>query len=359
MDPLNVQIGYVFGIFIIIVLIITIIFFIVSQVKKKSDNCNTNNVINSPFPKLRSIDSSPNYDYLLRDYYIKSSYNSCAGGQFENDWVDTCSLVAVIREGCRLLDFEVYNVNGVAGIAVSPTNSNYEKGTYNYVTFDEAMEVISTNAFSGSSCPNPNDPLFINIRIQSKDVPIYDSISVSLTQRLQNKLLSKDYSYENNGYNLGAVPVKTLLGKVCVIVDKINPLVETTKLHEFVNIGGNSVFLRNLNYNDVIYTNDIEELEYFNKKNLMITSPNKSKTADNYKAVVPMQYGAQFNAMCFQTKDSNLAAYKQLFEDVGYAFILKPIRMRWIPVTLDPVVDTPVLKEQTYTSQNANLVAKV
>lgn len=359
MDPLNVQIGYVFGIFIIIVLIMTIIIFIVSQVKKKSDNCNTNKVINSRMPKLRSVDSSPDFDYLLRDYYIKSSYNSCAGGQFENDWVDTCSLVAVIREGCRLLDFEVYNVNGVAAIAVSPANSTYEKGTYNYVTFDEAMEVIATNAFSGSSCPNPNDPLFINIRIQSKDVPIYDSISVSLTQRLQNKLLSKDYSYENNGYNLGAVPVKTLLGKVCVIVDKINPLVETTKLHEFVNIGGNSVFLRNLNYNDVIYTNDIDELEYFNKKYLMITSPNKSKTADNYKAVVPMQYGAQFNAMCFQTKDSNLAAYKQLFEDKGYAFILKPKNMRYVTVLNDPIKEVEVVTVNTYESSHPGLVASV
>jgi hypothetical protein len=299
-----------------------------------------NSVLNTPFPNLSSINSStPKYGRLLRDYYIKSSYNSCAGGQFENDWVDTCSLVAVIREGCRFLDFEIYNMDGVAAIAVSPTNSYYEKGSYNYVTFDEAMEVILMNAFSNASCPNPNDPLFINIRIQSNDIHIYDSISESLIKHLQHKMLPKEYSYENNGKNLGAVPIKNLLGKVCVMVDKSNPMVETTKLDEFVNIAGNSVFLRNLHYNDVVYTNDMDELKYFNKKNMTITSPNKSKTAENYKSVVPMQYGVQFNAMCFQTKDSNLATYKKLFEDEGHAFILKPPKLRFFPVEITPPVE--------------------
>ena len=336
----NVKIAYFFGVFIIVVLILTIVIFILNQVRKKTANCSINNVLNKPFPKLSSINSSiPKYNHLLRDYYIKSSYNSCAGGQFENDWVETCSLVAVIREGCRLLDFEIYNMNGVAAISVSPATSYYEKGSYNYITFDEAMEVISLNAFSGSSCPNPNDPLFINIRIQSNDFHIYDSISESLTKHLANKMLTNEYSYENNGKNLGAVPIKFMLGKVVIIVDKTNPIVETTKLDEFVNIAGNSVFLRNLHYNDVVYTNDMDELKEFNKKNITITSPNKSKLAENYKAIVPMQYGVQFNAMCFQTKDSNLATYNKLFEDEGHAFILKPKKLRYVPVKITPPVE--------------------
>lgn len=339
MDPDNIKIGYFFCIFIVIVLILTIFIFIINQVRKKTANCNINSVLKRPFPKISSINTS---DYLLRDYYIKSSYNSCAGGQFENDWVGTCPLVAVIREGCRLLDFEVYNMKGLAAVAVSPTNNYYEKGSYNYVTFDEAMEVVSLNAFSGSSCPNPNDPLFINIRIQSNDVLIYDSVAQSLAKHLENKMLPNEYSHEYNGKNLGAIPINSLLGKVCVIVDKSNPLVETTKLDEFVNIAGNSVFLRNLHYHDVIYTNDMDELIYFNKKHMTIASPNISKKAENYKSVVTMQYGVQFNSMCFQTKDSNLATYNKLFEDEGHAFILKPQKLRFVPVENPPIPEPTV-----------------
>lgn len=340
MDAESLKLGFLFTMFIIVVLILTIFIFIINQVRKKTANCNINKVLKTPFPKLTSIDPSiPDYNYNLRDYYIKSSYNSCAGGQFENDWVGTCSLVAVIRQGCRLLDFEIYNMDGVAAVAVSPTKNYYEKGSYNYITFDEAMEVVSFNAFAGSSCPNPNDPLFINIRIQSNDILIYDSVSESLAKHLENKMLGNEFSHEYNGNNLGKIPISRLLGKVCVIVDKTNPLVETTKLDDFVNIAGNSIYLRNLRFHEVIYTNDMEELKNFNKQYMTISSPNKSKLAENYNAVITMQYGVQFNSMCFQTQDVKLAAYKQLFEDKGHAFILKPLKLRYVEGEPTPLVD--------------------
>ena len=33
-----------------------------------------------------------NYDYKLKDFYVKTAYNSCATGKFKNDYVDLCAL---------------------------------------------------------------------------------------------------------------------------------------------------------------------------------------------------------------------------------------------------------------------------
>ena len=46
------------------------------------------------------------HKHLLRDYYIKSSYNSCCGGSVEKDFVDMVPLTETIKQGARLLDFE-------------------------------------------------------------------------------------------------------------------------------------------------------------------------------------------------------------------------------------------------------------
>ena len=65
------------------------------------------------------------YQEKLRDYYIKSSYNSCSTGQFQNDWVNLCALENVIKQGCRCLDFEVYEVDGKAVGASQDSATGY------------------------------------------------------------------------------------------------------------------------------------------------------------------------------------------------------------------------------------------
>ena len=41
--------------------------------------------------KIKSIDTNNElYQYSLRDYYIKSAYNSCSGGNYKNGYVNTC-----------------------------------------------------------------------------------------------------------------------------------------------------------------------------------------------------------------------------------------------------------------------------
>jgi hypothetical protein len=286
------------------------------------------------------------YQEKLRDYYIKSSYNSCSTGQFQNDWVNLCALENVIKQGCRCLDFEVYEVDGKAVVATSNSTKFTEKGTYNSLSIDSVIKTISekavTYSMSSEYCPNPFDPLFLHFRIKTNKIEVYDEIADALVTYLDSKLLSNEHSYENKGKNLGSEPLSSLLGKVIIMVDKIESNhIRATKMEELVNIMGNSAFLHSLSYNDIIHTPDMDEMIDFNKKNMTIGYPNLSYQSKNYNSSIMMQYGVQMPAMCFQTNDSFLTAYNTLFEQTGYAFLLKPLKLRYVPVTVEeaPPID--------------------
>lgn len=326
-----------FGIGICILFIVIIIGYVIIQFTKRKLNCNRIQSYTSP--TLSGIGSDDQYGYLLRDYYIKSSYNSCASGQFQNDFVDLCALTNVIKQGCRLLDFEVYNINGIAAIATSDSSSFTEKGTYNWLQADDVIKTIAETAISNSKtttlCPNANDPLFIHFRFKTDEIAIYNSIASILTNYLNPFMLSSEYSYENQGRNLGNAPLKSMIGKVIVIVDKTsNKKIESSTLDEYVNIAGNSVFMRSMVYNDVVNTPDMDELIDYNKKQMSICYPNLSASSNNYNSSVAMQYGVQMSAMCFQNNDVFLQAYTEQFNTQGSAFILKPVSLRYVPVTV-------------------------
>ena len=52
--------------------------------------------------KIRSVDYNlENYKYKLKDYYIKTAYNCCSGGNYSNSYVDTCILKDLIKQGVR------------------------------------------------------------------------------------------------------------------------------------------------------------------------------------------------------------------------------------------------------------------
>jgi hypothetical protein len=285
------------------------------------------------------------YNFPVRDFYMKSSYNSCASGQFKNDWVDMCALTNVIQQGCRVLDFELYMVDGKAVVATSNSINPTEKGTYNALPINDVLKHIADNAISNSMntelCPNANDPLFLHFRVKTDMKDVYEQLANAIVENLDGYMLSNEFSYENKGKNLGMTPIKQLLGKVIIMMDKPNVGLRGTKLDEFVNILGNSVFMRSLTFNDVAFTPDMDELISFNKKNMTLAMPNLSYKSSNYNSSTTMQYGVQMNAMCFQTNDSNLQAYNMLFDRAQKAFILKPKKFRYIPVTIEtaPPID--------------------
>lgn len=320
---------------IIFTVICVFIIYLTYTLKKQKSNCNKINSLYKNFPKFSSIDlNNPTYKFNLRDYYIKTAYNACSSGNIKNDYVNVCALKNAIKQGARCLDFAIYSLNNKPVIALSNSKDFYTKTVYNSIDFDEAMNIVSNYAFSYGTCPNSNDPLLLHFRIMSNNKPIYNIMAKSLQSILHMRLLDKQYSYEYSGNNLGNVPLSNLTGKVIIMVDKMNPLYKDTPLNEYVNIASSSVFLRNYNFSQIKNIQDFNELIEYNKKNMSIITPDISSKIVNPSAALCMTYGCQMIAMQLQKKDSNLDYYNTIFEGQNCAFVLKPVNLRYIPVTM-------------------------
>jgi hypothetical protein len=335
MDTLN---NYkVFDVIIIIIcgtIIVLLIIYLVSQFAK--GKCSTGAL--APLNGIGNKD--PRYQHSLRDYYIKTSYNSCANGEFQNDWVTLCALENVIKQGCRCLDFEVYEVDDKAVVATSDSIKVTEKGTYNSLSIDSVIKTIAdkavSNGLSTTDCPNPYDPLLLHFRIKTSHLKVYNQIKDAIVLHLDSKLLSNEFSYENKGKNLGAEKLHTLMGKVIIMVDKIESNhIRGTEMYELVNIIGKSAFLRSLSYDDIVHTPDMDELIDYNKKNMTFGYPNLSHKPINHDSTIVANFGVQMFAMCFQHNSTHLEAYNKLFANNTSAFMLKPENLRHTPVTAE------------------------
>jgi hypothetical protein len=335
------NITYIILVAIIVIIIIIVLWWIYDKLTLDNKNCKRMNKLYKSFPSIHTISiSNEQFSHNFRDYYIKTAYNCCSAGTIKNDFVNSCALKNCIRQGVRCLDFEIYSVDNTPVISVSSKNEFDVKETYNSIPFASAISIISDYAFSGSTCPNPGDPLIIHLRIMSNNKPIYDIMANALYNTLSRRLLGKRFSYENNGKNIGQVPLKDLMGKVIVIVDKTNPLFSDTLLNEYVNLASNSIFMRAIRFHDVKYTPDMQELIEFNKKNMSIVLPDLSTNIQNPSSILSLNYGCQMVALSLQSYDASLEYYNEMFDTAGSAFVLKPIELRFIPVTI-PIPPPP------------------
>ena len=297
-----------------------------------SANCDTISRLYKDSGKVYSINADKeDYNYTLSDYYVKTAYNACSSGQFKNDFVNLCALENVIKQGARCIDLEIYSLDNEPVIAASSVNNYSTKETYNSVKFGDALTVIKDNAFSSdtSITPNPKDPMILHLRIMSNNIKIFDKMAELIEEILYDKIMGSAYSYENNGVNFGRTPLKNLMGKVIIIVDKSNTLFESSKLDEYVNMTSSSVFMHTLRYTaDVKYAPDKDILITYNKGNMSIVLPDMSWSNSNYSAKIAWDCGCQFVAMCFQNLDSEMELYNTMFADIGCAYVLKPIELR-------------------------------
>jgi len=280
----------------------------------------------------------------LRDYYIASSYNSCCGGDFQDDYVSLVPLRQVIFQGCRVLDFEIYSVDGDVVVAASPSKAFNIKGTYNSLEVggtDGVLAAINKYAFNHASCPNPSDPLFIHFRIKSNRQAIYPLLTKYVKDALAPRLLGAAFGYEgrpNNpagSKNLAIEPLLNLMNKVVIICDQTDNSFRDTPFEELVNLStGSPYFTESRNY-DIQYTHDPDGMIQYNKKNITMTMPDLSALDTNVPAQLHMSYGCQMVSMNYQNLDSNMKYYFDIFNGAGTAFVLKPAPLRYIPVVID------------------------
>ena len=337
----------------LMIILISIIYYFYYSGLRSRECKNMSNAYGELNGKIKSIDDSELFNYAFRDYYIKSAYNCCSGGSYKNDFVDTCNLKNLLKQGVRGLDFEIFSIDDKPVIATSTSDSYYVKETFNYVYFGDAMNIIRDYAFATSTAPNALDPIIIHLRIKSTNQDMYKNFA-TLLKSYENILLSKDYGFEYYGQNFGTVDIRKLSGKVVFIVERSNTtFLEVPEFYEFVNMTSNSVFMRALHYYDIKYTPDLQELIQFNKQNITIGMPDKGASPDNPSSIVMRECGCQLLAMRYQLMDTEVDENNIFFDENGYAFVLKPERLRYIPVTIPaPPPQNPELSFETRTVQS-------
>ena len=335
-----------------IILIAFLYYFYYSRLRSKE--CSTMGTIYGDLNgKIKSIDSSEQFNYTFKDYYIKTAYNCCSGGNYKNDYVDTCILKYILKQGIRGLDFEIFSINDKPVVATSTSNSYYVKETFNYINFSDIMNIIRDYAFSTSTAPNALDPILIHLRIKSTNQEMYKNFA-KLLEGYDSLLMSKDYDSEYYGKNFGNVELQKLMGKIVIIVDRSNTsFLECPEFYKFINMTSNSVFMRALHYYDIKYSPDLNELIEFNKQNMTIGMPDKGSNPENPSSVVMRETGCQLLGMRYQYIDVNVEENDIFFDENGYAFVLKPEHLRYVPVTIPlPPPQNPELSYATRTVQS-------
>jgi hypothetical protein len=145
------------------------------------------NDIESKFKKsnLTIVNSSDNDNLPLKDYVYKASFNSAVSG----DFVSPNMINLVLSRGCRFLDFEVLIIDDVPCVTYTKDSEYMTRETDNHITLDSALTTVATSAFT-SLAPNPNDPLFIHLRVKSKNDRSLKHIasSIDATISKSNKL---------------------------------------------------------------------------------------------------------------------------------------------------------------------------
>lgn len=125
-----------------------------SNVKKSEHSCN--NSYKDP------------HDLPLREYYIKSCYNSAYDG---ND-VSCSNIINRLTEGYRFLDFNVFSSEQEVYVGFSKNNTP-QPLSHGNLKFSDALECIAKHAFVKPTDPPAGAvswdytslPLFINIRV--------------------------------------------------------------------------------------------------------------------------------------------------------------------------------------------------
>ena len=348
----STSVFYLVTITLMIILIAFLYYFYYSFLRSKE--CSTMNSIYGDLNgKIRSIDNSEQFNYTFKDYYIKTAYNCCSGGNYRNDYVDTCILKALLKQGVRGLDFDIFSIEDKPVVATSTSDSYYIKETFNYVDFGDVMKIIRDYAFSTATAPNGLDPIIIHLRIKSNNQEMYKNFA-KLLEGFESLLMSKDYDSEYYGQNFGNVEIQKLMGKIVIIVDRSNTsFLECPEFYKFINMTSNSVFMRSLHYYDIKYTPDLNELINFNKQNMTIGMPDKGANPENPSSVVMRETGCQLLGMRYQYIDVNIEENDIFFDENGYAFVLKPELLRYVPVTIPlPPPQNPELSYATRSVQS-------
>jgi len=260
----------------------------------------------------------------LHEYCFKSSYNTARSG----DYVSSKMIEAVLKRGCRFLDFEVFYIKDgnlfIPKVAVSSDPNFVILDTLNSISLDEALSTVATNAFSGTS-PNSSDPIFVNLRIKSRDSNIYRAVAKSIDANLKQVAYDADINKSTN--------LRDVMRKAVIVFDKTmqpdykqyakctDTATGCFDLTNYINLESGSEYLNKYHYTDL--------LNHANTPPLL-KDDNIRTTTTHMKMAVPdiigndinpafkefvIKHGCQNVFYQFHIVDQNLKNYEEFFSD--------------------------------------------
>jgi hypothetical protein len=243
----------------------------------------------------------------ISDYYIKSAYNCCSLGNYANDYVGTCILTTILKQGVRFLDFEIYSIGNLPVVATSITRSYHDKETYNSIPFDRVLYLLEDQAFTGDVAPNPGDPLFIHLRIKSSNVKMYTAL---------NQMLS-GIKTVYNGEVSNKTTLPELMGKTIIVVNNKNKAYIDQGLSHNMVTGTNGFNM--YDYDNIRSMSTIELAELKKPKKMAIMLPSRtSADPENIDFAKVIDMNCNIIAMRYQKNDQQLANYNSIFAESAF-----------------------------------------
>lgn len=187
--------------------------FSTALIKEESENLNSEATALGRELTLKPV-SKKYLDFPLREFMIKSSYNSA----IINKTASTEAIEFVLSRGCRLVDFEIYtrnleNAKDTEFVSYSNDPDDPDRLKINTgltLTLENAMLFVAANAFSGLS-PLPNDPLFIHLRFKNNSREAYMRTAKMLQNIFGERLHKNPVT--------GSIPISEVMGKVVIVLD--------------------------------------------------------------------------------------------------------------------------------------------
>jgi len=305
--------------------------------KNPTCNCNTtegfelfgtkqgeyNGLIDTTPTNIVSLPKDDKYlNQPIKDYVIKSSYNSAVTGKHVNMEMITY----LLHRGVRMLDFEIMLIHDKPMVTYTNDKTLDTKKTDEVLLLDNIFSMLVSSAFVQPT-PNVLDPLFIHLRMKSNGSELYKRVAKSIDSTLRPRLY--------DGKITKKTLMKDIMGKIVIIVDKTidrNYLIEAEcpireptcyDLKNYINMESGSDIAHMFNYSGLLgLTQDHVRVEdkcelCTNTKNMKVVLPDSvninSKNPNINEFITG--YGCQFTTYKFYSKDEELEIYENMFDD--------------------------------------------
>lgn len=294
-----------------------VVILVYSNIKRSAYNCNVL-ALNTVQSSIETIVNDKEIGKMvLRDLQIKTAYNCCCTGHFQNDYVDLCGLRNCAKYGVRALDFQIYSLGGSPVVSASSVTDKNYKEMYNSLKFSDTMKEVKRQfLLDSTNCPNTSDPLFLIFRIYSSNSTIYTSM-YTILQELFGTGNTMNLLYKPGlEKTLDNTPLKNIYNKVVIIVDRTGLTnYDSNKLKSIVALNMGTTTNQIIRETEAVSNLSINPSFGSQTKNyLTVLYPDLNGLNDNYDFVTSgIRNGIHMIGMNFQRNDVYLKTYNDKY----------------------------------------------